>query len=240
MVNIGHIREDKAEFQQLLERFITELQPVGILEALSVERVAVAVWRLRRAIRAEAGRLSEDRQDAQRTAWTNEVSANDEALDGVIRQMQHELTDDYGVSEDTLARLREVTLADGTPPTELEQLAGTVNAQVLAIATATEPAPQQAAIDARTRAVEALRQQLKTQEAALDETGRAGRAAVRIARAVSAIPGPAAVAALTRYETMRNRELDRALAQLAEQQRRRTATRSGPRADVANQIQRAG
>jgi hypothetical protein len=54
VVNTGTNSEDEGELQRLLATLIEELQPVGMLEHLYVERIAAAYWRLQRAARAEA------------------------------------------------------------------------------------------------------------------------------------------------------------------------------------------
>jgi hypothetical protein len=51
--------ENRAEFEELLSALITELGGVGTLERTLVERIAVAIWRQRRLVRAE-------RQDIQK------------------------------------------------------------------------------------------------------------------------------------------------------------------------------
>ena len=47
--------ENKAAFEELSERLREELQPVGELESMLVERIIAAYWRLRRLGRVEAG-----------------------------------------------------------------------------------------------------------------------------------------------------------------------------------------
>jgi hypothetical protein len=47
--------EDENALRKLRERLQTELQPVGEVEALLVDRIAAACWRLRRLNRVEAG-----------------------------------------------------------------------------------------------------------------------------------------------------------------------------------------
>jgi hypothetical protein len=47
--------EDEAALKELSEHLRDELQPVGELEGLLVERVIAAAWRLRRLGRVEAG-----------------------------------------------------------------------------------------------------------------------------------------------------------------------------------------
>jgi hypothetical protein len=59
-------RERAAEFQALLATFRDDLAPVGALERLLVEEIAVCCWRLRRALRSEC-----------REAWAAEVSGRD-------------------------------------------------------------------------------------------------------------------------------------------------------------------
>mgnify|MGYP001250002086 FL=1 len=49
--------ENAADFEALLEQLMAEEQPVGTLEAALVERVAVCLWRLRRAVTAESASL---------------------------------------------------------------------------------------------------------------------------------------------------------------------------------------
>jgi hypothetical protein len=51
--------ENRPEFEELLSALITELGAVGTLERTLVERIAVAIWRQRRLVRAE-------RQDIQK------------------------------------------------------------------------------------------------------------------------------------------------------------------------------
>jgi len=61
--------EDAAEWEALLTRLVTELQPVGTLEQILVERIAVAAWRQRRLVRVETARI----QVAQRPAMSTET-----------------------------------------------------------------------------------------------------------------------------------------------------------------------
>ena len=56
--------ENRNQFEALLTRLHDELRPVGILEEMLVEKIAVAYWRLRRAVRAEAGEISENLRDS--------------------------------------------------------------------------------------------------------------------------------------------------------------------------------
>ena len=57
VISGGRGREDSTEFQALLAQLEQDLQPVGILEQMQVERIAVCYWRLKRAARAEVGEI---------------------------------------------------------------------------------------------------------------------------------------------------------------------------------------
>jgi hypothetical protein len=50
--------EDPSEFGELIGRITTDMQPQGMVEQFLTERVALGMWRLRRAERAELGVLA--------------------------------------------------------------------------------------------------------------------------------------------------------------------------------------
>ncbi len=58
--------EKRSHFDALLAQLIDELKPVGILEDMLVEKIAVSYWRLRRALRAEAGEICDNIRDFRR------------------------------------------------------------------------------------------------------------------------------------------------------------------------------
>jgi len=55
--------EDEASLVQLSEHLHSQLQPVGELESLLVDRIIAAAWRLRRVLAVEAGIYEEQRFD---------------------------------------------------------------------------------------------------------------------------------------------------------------------------------
>lgn len=86
--------EDPAEFAELLRALITELRAVGTLECALVERIAVAIWRQRRLVRAERQDIQRQNDSAADVGIANDkaqskvVAMNDSA---VIRyQLDHE------------------------------------------------------------------------------------------------------------------------------------------------------
>jgi len=63
--------EKRSHFDALLAQLIDELKPVGILEDMLVEKIAVSYWRLRRALRAEAGEICDNIRDFRRYQFTD-------------------------------------------------------------------------------------------------------------------------------------------------------------------------
>ena len=61
--------ENRRQFRALLEQLHEELQPVGMIEEMLVEQIAVAYWRRRRALRAEAGEITDKVSDWRRYRW---------------------------------------------------------------------------------------------------------------------------------------------------------------------------
>src|SRR6266699_2394189 len=57
IVPLGDEHEKRAEFELLVDDLWQHYAPVGPIETMLVDRIAVAHWRLRRAIRAEVGEL---------------------------------------------------------------------------------------------------------------------------------------------------------------------------------------
>ena len=55
LVTQGEGAEDRVEFDELLGALRRDLAPVGTLEEMMVERIAVCHWRHKRALRCEAG-----------------------------------------------------------------------------------------------------------------------------------------------------------------------------------------
>lgn len=55
LVSKGLGAEDSSEFEKLLRRLHQDIVPVGVLEEMLVEKIAVCLWRQRRALQCEAG-----------------------------------------------------------------------------------------------------------------------------------------------------------------------------------------
>jgi len=57
VIQEGERKENAAEFKSLLAQLRKTLEPVGVLEEILVEQIATSYWRLRRALRCEAGEI---------------------------------------------------------------------------------------------------------------------------------------------------------------------------------------
>lgn len=93
--------EDKAEYQQMLNGLLNSLEPVGLIEELLVEKVAVAFWKQRRLLGAEAAVIQVN-QSIKAFNFQTEV-----------RQMAGLMFDDKDLSDHMSADDQE-SLADNT------------------------------------------------------------------------------------------------------------------------------
>jgi hypothetical protein len=57
VVTASDCPEDRVEFDRLHCALVDDLQPIGVLEQMLVEKIAVACWRLRRVVRVEAAEI---------------------------------------------------------------------------------------------------------------------------------------------------------------------------------------
>ncbi len=60
VIDKGDGQEDKTEFKKMFSQLREDLHPVGILEEMLVERIAICYWRLRRVIRCENGEIRKE------------------------------------------------------------------------------------------------------------------------------------------------------------------------------------
>lgn len=77
IISKGDGKEDKADFDVLLANLAEDLEPVGKLEELLIEKIAVNYWRLRRLIRFESGQIR-DRLDEYRTQAVEDFYRGDD------------------------------------------------------------------------------------------------------------------------------------------------------------------
>lgn len=97
IVTVGDGAENPEEFNALMEDLSTQLKPVGVLEEMLVEKIAVAYWRLRRAYRYEAGLIRDKLDDAVNDFYENtdydgqKFNKTDEEIERDIKQEQENL-----------------------------------------------------------------------------------------------------------------------------------------------------
>jgi hypothetical protein len=74
--------ESEEQWKELLAHLMTELQPVGTLEQILIERIAVAAWRQRRLVRVETARIQVGQRPAflERTRVQDLVGSDDDRL----------------------------------------------------------------------------------------------------------------------------------------------------------------
>jgi hypothetical protein len=63
VISAGDGREDEMEYHELLFELKKDLSPVGRMEMILVEKIAVNYWRLRRLVRFETGEIREQLDD---------------------------------------------------------------------------------------------------------------------------------------------------------------------------------
>jgi translation elongation factor EF-G len=96
-IPVGEGAENPEEFNALIEALDTQFKPVGVLEEMLVEKIAVAYWRLRRAYRYETGLIREELDNAQDDFYAetnyanNKLNKTDEEIDQSIKQEQENL-----------------------------------------------------------------------------------------------------------------------------------------------------
>jgi hypothetical protein len=68
--------EDPLDFQQLFEELTDSFQPIGVLEMILVEKIAVSIWKQRRVVAAETAAVTLRRQDRQINRTVNLALGN--------------------------------------------------------------------------------------------------------------------------------------------------------------------
>ncbi|MCP4261192.1 MAG: hypothetical protein GY774_27350 [Planctomycetes bacterium] len=92
VITVGEGAESPEEFNSLLEDMRTQLNPMGTLEEMLVEKIVVAYWRLRRAYRYEVGLIRKELDTATDDFYSEEdwqhkkVNKTDEEIDQEIEE----------------------------------------------------------------------------------------------------------------------------------------------------------
>ena len=122
VINAGDGQEDALEYHELLTELKSDLAPVGRMEMMLVEKIAVNYWRLRRLVRYETGeircRLDDYRESALRSHYSSSYcsrqrpelvhySYSDEITDAEYYEQRYKvagmLSSGFNVSEEKAA-----------------------------------------------------------------------------------------------------------------------------------------
>ena len=91
VVTTGEGAEDPEEFNALLADVKTQLAPVGALEEMLVEKIAVAYWRLRRAYRYEVGLIRSELDNATDDFYNGKTPASDYKKQQTDEEIEREI-----------------------------------------------------------------------------------------------------------------------------------------------------
>jgi chromosome segregation ATPase len=105
---LSNLKDDPEEFEALLKQLREDLQPVGQLEGLLVERIAVCFWKSRRALRCEVAEAKQNASEAveEMKKKGKDPSTAEKAIDSLKQareKAEKELT-----GEEKEARLRDI------------------------------------------------------------------------------------------------------------------------------------
>ena len=230
--------EDPGEFESLVAALVSSLRPVGALEATLVEKAAIALWRQRRLVRAETASITLKRKPGD---IADQVSAQ-LGLYGAGKMTEEDLTTP---AADQLAWCRAVLEEYQALPASVDRV------DPDALRTAAPLLYEQLAEDAQSERQtiaafvddylggfnEYVADLVRYCEAQLRKADQqpALLALADAVRAQRSIPGPEARDPLSRYQSMLDNELYRALKALREAQdwRQRTLETDQDDAEVA-------
>ena len=101
--------ESPGKFRALVERLRSELNPVGTLEEMQVERIAAAYWRWQRALRFEAGEMFLDLDEVKEFTLPEPTNMNN------VLRYEARLEHEYYRAVKELERLQRRRLERKTP-----------------------------------------------------------------------------------------------------------------------------
>lgn len=230
--------ESEQEFRTLHQELVTDLEPDGTLETLCVERIAIALWRLRRVYKAEAGEIAAARLeiaierdqtdlpllgrltsgDVGRVA-AGELNSSQAALQAVLKwldMVERKVKETGELGED-------LHWFFGDWGVETDEIAHSPAPSLTKLVRegkddAASSPREQGLKDRLLEAVQSDRQSTAEQKRRVEAWDTEHEASMR---AAAAVPPPAAADKLIRYEAHLERLLTRALDQLNQLQRAR-------------------
>jgi hypothetical protein len=88
IISVGDGKEDAKEYRELLDGLVVSLGPIGQMECLLVEKIAVDFWRLRRVLRFESGSTRKFLDMAINNYYNKENQKDNEKIDEDINEQQ--------------------------------------------------------------------------------------------------------------------------------------------------------
>jgi hypothetical protein len=220
VITAGDYQEDAQAFAQLLARLRKDFTPVGVAEDLDVQAIALCHWRKMRALRYEHGAIRTRTGDLRAREALRREDSFDSSLREILyrskylKYVRQEVLDGT-VSAESHAWLVQTFPEEFPPPEETQGAESTTGGPVASKASGRQMV---AKIDRQLRRLASEQEKISAIEALhLDSKIRA-----------AALPAPAAVDKLIRYETANDRALDRAHRRLEGLQARRRQPRGTP------------
>ena len=100
VITAGAGAENREEFDVLLTDLSNQFKPVGTLEEMLVEKIAVAYWRLRRAHRYEVGLLRHELDDFKQKYYDAQLPYSTEKINKTDDEINHEIrTKDQAIND---------------------------------------------------------------------------------------------------------------------------------------------
>jgi hypothetical protein len=236
VITRGDNKEDERAFAQLLEDLHADRQPIGVVEELEVEKIALCYWRKKRAIRYEHGAIRQQRTGGLREheqrhrekalhAYGSFASGCAGSSQGIQSLIDRWAQVKQEILEGQLS-LESLDLVGEMFPDCVEEPGETGVEDEGVENEAVEAPPEyhlhedelRKRMDAELRRLSRLRQ----------KAARTERLALEASIRTAALPRLEVVDNLVRYETSNDRELDRALNRLERMQERRRAKGGAP------------
>lgn len=236
VITRGDGKEDERAFAQLLEDLHADFPPIGVVEELELQKIALCYWRKKRAIRYEHGAIRQQRtanlrEHEQRPrekalhaygSFAADCAASSQGIQFLIdrwAQVKQEILDGP-LSPESLDLVEAIFPDYIVEPgmTDVDDEGGDDES------VGARPEYYLAELELRSGIEAELRRLARLQQKAV----QAERLALEAKSMTAALPNHLVLETLQRYETSNERELDRALNRLLRMQERRRAQAGAP------------
>ena len=232
VITRGDNKEDEWAFAQLLEDVHADRQPIGVVEELEVQKIALCYWRKKRAIRYEHGAIRQQRtgdlREREQRHREKALHAYGSFTDGAA-SIQYLIDRWAQVKQEILEgqlSLESLDLVEQIFPDCVEE-PGETGVEDEGVEGEGVMAPPEYHLHEQElrRGIEA---ELRRLSRLREKAARTERLALEARIRTAALPHLVVVENLVRYETSNDRELDRALNRLERMQERRRAKGGTP------------